>query len=1228
MKRGAISALILILLFLPVVSSVSSIDSQIKKITGYAEDFESGNINYAKLLVYSSEVREEINRNLGTTNKEMGGILKEEQLKSILGEPTEKTKWIWVENEEREIKLDKEASAWRKIIFDGKKVQIWINSWPSIFKKSEEDILIYRLNFEINFKEPQGELNIGDKISNIKKLAETFNADSSKENAEILAKESVNTEKIFERYMRQSSEKCEDAMKNIFGVENRRESQKMLVQEITFYEGKNFDITARIEMCDECEWRWVNLNMWVNGRGAGFKMPKEQAREFSPEEFQNLGPNEYKEKIKETLDEAKSNLEQGNYEIIPSLNSKMQAINEAWNRKSNNIWPEVEKMFKSFEEMNHGQQSKLEEYWWIKQEQQKREKVNEISAKNYQERKEFYLNLFSGYEKKEFYFSQIEYEKRLVEEFREFGKELCDNNLDDNKNEKIDCSDEQCSGKKCGMQKVLVQKGNETIEDERELFCIEGSCQLMEEVISKEEKSICGNHICEKDEGQYCRQDCTLCQDYNAIECSGKVIFKGTDENNCPLEPICLSETNYCEKSEDCTQSLCGKSECISNECKITGLEECREAECSDGEEKINNCDNGEKIITEICQEKLWKKTGAECEVPKENNLISEMPFLDEDSDSGNECQVKEDCGNENDVCSNGKCVTLPEIIVKEHPEQPPAGQATIKETEQNLAIGSFIPFIEPIKNKFTGFSIEEEAGQATGEQNIQEEIKNEQEQREMQEREDREKEWQEEKERREREDKERRANECSNNCNRECKDKLISSCVGECVRNSQCKEASCIDEEIKKCEAECKEEKGFDKCVVGCTEECKIGKHLEIEEQREEHKEEKGVFKAGGTCRISQGNQKTESFIFFDGWGEPFEQIQPLKQKYYSGGDNEWCKRELENLLKQRKEIEKGLNQDFAVWFFEKYLPNSADEWEQHISGIFELYWKDVDLSRQIVERMNCLDINKSLQYNLINITYETSYGKLELWEEIKTAKIHGIEKEVQIISPYMKMWVFPPKQFIIYEMKKSMKNQEFPGSPEKKSERENEDGPTAEEKEFIKQDEKFMNQIRELSEKYGGTMDVSIRFVDDENLVFNLYAQVNENDIIKLKPMLPEEAPQEDIRIEIEFQKIYDMIYMQEKEMREEKIESPPWDKKPQPMEGIKNVVDGIKIYFQIRDIINSAEIYPKASEKEVRKLMKSFFSMIIKSEINRPQEKEDIEKEKGVWEEKEKITGESII
>jgi len=1128
--KKALTFAFLLVLGISLVSS-ASVDSEIQKLTKYAEDFETGNINYVQLLVYSSAVREQINEKLGVTNKEMGGVLKEEQLKSALGEATERTKWAWSEESQRETKLDQEVSAWRKIIFDGKKIQIWINSWPTLIKTSQTSGLVYRLNFDINFKEPSEELNINERILEIKGLAEVFNKEPSKANAEALAKESVNAERIFEMFMRQSSDKCEEVMKGIFGAENKKQNQKMFVQEISLYEGEDFELTARLEMCEECEWKWINLDVWFNGRGPGFKMPDEQGGEYSAEQFKDLSSEAYKQEITNILAEIKSNLEQKNYGKISSLKNKLRAVNEAWNQKSNDVWQEVDKMFKQSETMTPEEQSKLGDYWWIKQEQQKRDKVNEIVTKNYQERKEVYLTLFSGYDKKESYFEQVEYEKRLVEEFREFGKEMCSNNQDDNKNKKIDCADDQCLGQKCGVQKVSVMRGNETIEEERELFCIAGSCQLKEESVVENE-TICGNHMCEIGEEVSCAMDCAQCSVHEAVNCTGRVIFKGKDASGCPLEPICLNETNTCQKNEDCLQPLCGKAECVESKCVVKELAECREAECVDREENIQSCSNGEKVVKSVCEDGSWRETGTSCSYVSEgNDSVQLLDDENEEAETKLECSVKEDCGNQDDVCSNGRCVTLPKVV--EDKKEDSSGQGEIKkgkseqgssgssgdnddseeqkeesstnnengentnqetegdnddssegdsensggdESEPASVTGEVISLVKTISGKvtgfvvgLTGFDVEENSGQEEGTEQTEEQeeqTSNEQENNPEQESENDREEGEEsesnkgrqegptpqqspgqednddrrevrrgnddmqrdtrgddDRERREKEDSKRREVECKDNCNRECKNNLVAPCVGECVRKSECKEASCLDAEIVKCETSCKEEKGFDKCAESCQNKCQTGEKMEIERQEEEHKEEKGVFKAGGTCRATEGSQKTEAYIYFDGWGEPFKQIQPLKQKYYSGGNADWCKKEFENLLKQRKEIEKGLNQEFVTWFFEKYLANSADEWEQHVSGIFELYWKDVDTSRQLAERMNCLDMKELPSYSLINVKYETDYGKVELWEEVKNVKLPGLDEERQVISPYMKVWVFPSKEFIISEMKKAMR-------------------------------------------------------------------------------------------------------------------------------------------------------------------------------------------------------------
>ncbi len=1282
MKRGVLILAFAFILFLPIISS-SSIDSEIQKITSYAEDYETGNINYVQLLVYTSSVREKMNNILGASEKEFGGILKQQQIQSVLGEPYERTKWVWVEGLEHEVKLNADVPVWRKIIFDGKKIQIRLNAHPSIFVKqnfdfkteeektefkerqqaelskeqfSEEDV-IYRLNIEISFKKPEDQLDIAGRINEIQILAQNFNSDSSNENAEKLAKAGVDAEKLFWNYFEQSSGKCENLMSSIFGSENKRETQNLLVQEIDFYSGENFQATARLEMCDDCEWNWINLDMWLDTRGK-IKLPEDvkgSGEPYSKEKYESMTNQDFQSEIAGLLDQIKQSLNEKDFNSAMSSINKLRMLNNAWNEKANNIWEELDEIYRAEEQsMTDEERQKLgENYGWIKREQERRQTERGIRKQNYEERKQFYLNLFSGYDKREFYYTQIQFEKRLVEEFKEFGQEVCDNNQDDNENGNIDCADSQCGGKFCGKQTSSVIEGGEALEKTIDLYCIAGTCQAKEEIV-EEQVIVCGNHICELNETkENCAEDCSACQTYGALNCSGKVIFSGVDVSNCPLEPICIEESNLCTVDDDCIKPLCGEVACIEGKCELAKLTECEEAQCNEGEKKILRCETGEELVNSICNSGVWNDLDAECLSAgtsenvsggtSENEIIEELKgeVLD------NECSVKEDCGNADDVCSNGNCVTLPEAVKIEEseisetpetiPEEPPSeeppeeeisgeSQDTTQEEPETISeetpeeppvTGSVIlGFFEKTLSKFiltiTGFEVgggegvivdipPEEGNNVvvvteppsegeqppTGENQENFEV-NQQEDNSQEERED-----------------ERRENECDEQCNRMCYDSKVRPCVENCIREVCGNELDCnIDDETKSCEQKCKEENNIEDCIDDCSPKCLEGKEewwkeFEFKPEENQQKMEKGVFQVGGGCRTSQG--KTEAFIWFGGWGDPFERIEPLKQKYYSGGQTEWCKSDLENLKKQREEFEKGFNQEFVNWFFEDYLANSAEDWEQHVSGIFEVYWKNVDNLRETANRMGCLGITEFPATNLISVQYESEYGKIEFWEELKTVKMPELDnKEMTIVSPYMKFWIFPPKKFIEYEMKKAMTSGEFPGTPEDKRERKNQEGLTEEEKQSIKQNEAFMNKIKKISEKYDGNLNLVVQIKDFETneVVFNLYVQVNENDIITIQPMLPENNPAEDARIEINFQEVYDLIYSIEKEMQGERTESPPWDRKSQGG-GIKQMTNGIKMSFKVRGLLNSAKVYPEESESDVKDLAKTFLKMMMQSE-----------------------------
>jgi len=634
MRKGVLIVLLACILFLPIISS-ASIDSEIQKITSYAEDYETGNINYPKLLVYTSSAREKMNDFLGATDKEMGGILKQQQIQSVLGEPAERTKWVWVEGWEHEVKLDNDVPNWRKIIFDGKKIQIRLNAYPSILVKTDfkteeekaefqekafkeldkeqftEEDVIYRLNIEISFKKPQDQLNIAGRINEIQTLAQEFNSDPSNENAEELAKAGVDAEKLFWNYFDQSSQKCDSLMSSIFGSENKRETQNLLVQEIDFYSGENFQAIARLEMCDDCESNWINLDMWLDTRGK-IKLPKDvkdSGKQYNLEEYASMDNEDFQSEIAVLLDQIKESLNEEDFGSALSDINKLRILNNAWNEKANNVWKELDQVYRLEEQsMTDEERQKLnEDYGWIKREQERRQEERDLMKQNYEERKQFYLDLFSGYDKKEFYYTQIQFEKRLVEEFVEFGQEICDNNQDDNQDGNIDCSDSQCGGKFCGKQTVSVTEENEISEKTIDLYCIAGVCQAKEEIV-EEQVIVCGNHICESNETkENCAEDCSTCQVYNALNCSGKVIFSGVDSNNCPLEPICIEESSSCTVNEDCVKPLCGEVECIEGRCELTELTECTEAQCNEGGKKVLRCNTGEELVNSICENGMWR---------------------------------------------------------------------------------------------------------------------------------------------------------------------------------------------------------------------------------------------------------------------------------------------------------------------------------------------------------------------------------------------------------------------------------------------------------------------------------------------------------------------------------------------------------------------------------------------------------------------------------------------
>jgi len=1418
----AFSFLILILSIYSIPAQ--SVDNEMQRLTHYAEEYETGNINYPQLLVHLANVRESLNEIVGVVSREEGGILKTEQIESILGPPKDFSKWVWVEDQGHdgghEKRLDEPVPEWRKIVFDGRKIQIRIEAYPSIIERIDNDELVYRLNFNIEFKRPESQIDVESKIIEITNLAETFSADPSRANAETLAKASVNAERAFEQSFNQGSQNCEALMNDIFGSENKRGTQNTIVQEIDFFEGENFDAVMRLEMCDDCsDWFWINLDMWIEDRGQNFDYGNDEDFEIDWErKSKGKSFGKFEEETRELIDEIKSALAVSDFHSSRRNINALRELTNDWNEEANDVWEEIDQLYSGERTFSSEEEEReyYDNYGWIKEEQERMQKVRDKTKSNYELRKIFYSDLFSDYDKTESNFVENNWEKRLVEEFKEFGEEICNNNLDDNNNGEIDCSDSQCGGKICGKLIDTIEIDNATSFEETILYCIAGTCQAKEE-ITIDEGPICGNNICEAGErdfvslqfteddnsdedsdedetvdgeeevafppecgavdclqgfhcviggfcvadddkedsvklchippgnpnsahtievgalavedhishGDYlgecveegkslfCPQDCVQCPVYDAIECSGDVIFSGEDKNGCPLEPICLEEEKSCEADSDCKNPLCGISACIEESCKVVELTECREQECLDGEERIQHCESGEEIVVEKCIESLWESTRLECRTSEGESCnqycwdqVAVMSFscpghLEISGGLGNcacdwicdevvgeECTVKSDCGNDNDVCSNGKCVTIPESIdneddfdeesdlspekseegepeeteeIAEEPSEEPEEESVEElpeESSEPEVTGNFVfTFFAGLLDRFTitggvvndnldfvplqddssddSGSSDDNSGDSGGndapgdsgsddtdnsgdiegdvpaenggegsddttgediineedefednfEDNFEDDFGHEEDDYQDDFRDDYEEDY---------DYKEDLENDCKFQCENFCYNQDVRPCTEDCIWEECGYELKCnVDEVTNSCETKCEKEIDIDSCETDCNDKCLSGEDIwkDFEDNFEEHKEEKGVFNVGGSCRTVQG--RTEGFIWFGGWGDPFDEIERLKNKYYSGGEADWCKDDFENLKRQRREFEKGFDEEFVRWFFESYLTNSAEDWQKHLSGIFDLYWSDIRISEDIVSRMQCLNLKEFPEHELIRVEYKTDYGEIEFWEELEVKRLYDNEEETEIISPFMKLWIFPSRDFFKIEMQRAMERGEMPGPSEDSGRSRN--TPSEKEKRRLIEDG-ILEDIREFNDKYGE--HVVVQFIDFETneVAFNIYTRVNEEEIIYFEPMLPSDNPAEDVRIELDVEKMLDIVEFMESGHVE--LESPPWSPKRR-IGTVEGFTDGVQIFFKFRSLMNSARVFPESAEPAGKFFMRDFFSIIMGDE-----------------------------
>ncbi len=370
---------------------------------------------------------------------------------------------------------------------------------------------------------------------------------------------------------------------------------------------------------------------------------------------------------------------------------------------------------------------------------------------------------------------------------------------------------------------------------------------------------------------------------------------------------------------------------------------------------------------------------------------------------------------------------------------------------------------------------------------------------------------------------------------------------------------------------------------------------------------EERGMFMFTGGCEES--STETWPHVHFNFWGEPFDQLRPKYEQKRHQNEQDWCEREFELFKKQRKEIEKSINEEFMNWFFNIYVRKDSEKWTSHIGGIFDTYWMIVDNTREVVRTLQCMGEDEwPKEFEPINIEFESDFGYVKLWEEEKHIK--EFDKIDTILSPYMQIWIFPPKDLFRFEIEKAYKLKKFPGPPDEEG-----PGPTPEEIEEIRNNPVIREEFRKILDEFDGSIKVLLQIEDNDEIIYKALATLDDEVIFDLKVgediTLTEDET--DITMTIDLEWLYEMVSTSEKDMRGEELESPPWDRKPR-MGAFKQMAGNIKMGSKFVGGLTTGKVKVKPMGKAF-KLMGFFRDMDeLRPEDERDRRGEGGEEERG--------------
>ncbi len=1034
----------LFLLFLAATVPAFSV-THLDDVAGYAQQYESGEINFLQLKMLLSAARESLIQSmqdeLVKVNEDEGNARgwRVETAQKLLGEPTQYENWIWIENKQESRRVPEKVAVWRKPLFEGKKIKVYAFANPHAIEQGDTLLRYYWLDFDTRIPGAEEGVDFPVLVEKFKVLFATYS--QTGQGLQDIATEAARTEQTMSQQLEQNAGACESYLAGLY--KQAPKETEALRWSGKLHESKDGELYLRSE--ERTESQWHGLNSWVDYRTRG---PQNANNAETPQaESREAYRRKSAQELTNELDGALAELHNrgglaGNY---ATLSQKVRLAADTLTEKANNKEggfdiPQYQQLMTSLYQKHTTEF--VRDYTKEKRFETELAKAMETVQDRHCEGQEAPCG-----------FNEACANSACVP--AKGGNEACGNGADDDGDTLADCEDPDCTdylpcGKKC------------------EPVCgVEAGCWQCQGEKCRQECDLCGD--CQKkNKGneQACNSVCDACGKCGQANCAGKC----EDCWNCEDQYYGSGCRKQCEPCTACNNEKGGGEQCNA---------ECREC---------NVCQYGKGKLT-CPPDHAFDQAAGGCrpteqapqQPPEQPDQAAQPPETPQPAqENATEPQRLEPTPEPKTGAPEPNQTETAPVQVTPPPKTEQAQEPTPAPAQKAAPEPAATPAPKIETRAFTPFT-----GLVTGStDNACAEIR------------------------------------CSANqfCNPENKGcecaQGYRDCDGDwangCESNSQCRQCA---QDSDCAPQRCSEDK---RRLVKFA--CKAG------EPREENR---GGANIGAAC-VTKASGEMEKQFWIGAWGSKFEEFETLKTQAHAALSNEWCRKEFEAKRKERLELQESLDDDFTQWFFKLFVETDVGGFEEHARSFWGVYDAFQRVDGDLARTMSCLGLQQlPEELKPARTSFKSPIGEIEVWEEVKTTSHFG--KPVPVLTPYMKIWIFPTKEQFKEEFRRKI--------------REEATGPAPAELEQMRRDPKAMEMIRKVSGTFGGEARILFEVRDGEEAIIRNLNTINPIDLVRVE--FVETKPSDvDVTLTADYGFMYSVVESVVKELEGDHIIQPYWE------------------------------------------------------------------------------------